>query len=159
MAKKTTSKPKAKAKEEKKPKEEKAPTSILDGNIDEIIDMIITGDNYRKISAHFDVSLGALHRFLHLDEHTARTREALKFSASTYADQGEQALMDIEPEATRGDIARQTGLSQHYRWAASKRSPNEYGDKLDLSNDGGKFEGGPTINISSNGDDIDLSED
>jgi len=75
------------------------------------------------------VSLGTLHNFLH-NEHSPRAREALDYSASTYADKAENVLKDIDKESNTVEMARARELSNHYRWKAGKRSPKEYGDRV-----------------------------
>ncbi len=112
---------------------------ILHTKIDDIIECIIQGDTYAVMAKTFDVSLGLLHEFLTKGEHSARVLAAMRQSAKSYADKAEQVLKDAE--ATREEIMRARELAQHYRWAASKRNPKEYGDKLDLTSDGQKIGG------------------
>ena len=102
----------------------------LDGKIDEIIIMLIDGDSYRKIAAHYEVSLYKLHTYLTDEKHYAHVREALSISASTYVDKAEAAL--LEAKGTSVEIQRARELAQHYRWAAAKRNPKKFGDKLDV---------------------------
>mgnify|MGYP006217686967 CR=1 FL=1 len=66
--------------------------SKLNGKIDEIIEMIIDGKTYRQMAEKFNVSLGCLHAYTSLDEHSARVKQALDYSASTYDDQAEEIL-------------------------------------------------------------------
>jgi hypothetical protein len=107
--------------------------SKLDGKIDLIIDKIIDGETYRKIANDLGVGLSTLHDYLNKGEHSARTRGALDYSASTYADKAESTL--IEAEGTKEELIRARELAQHYRWKAGKRAPKKYGDKIDVTSD------------------------
>lgn len=102
----------------------------LKGKIDEIIDSIIKGETYREIAEKYKVGLSTLFDFLAKDEHSPRTREALDYSASIYADKAENILIDIDKDSNAIEMARARELSNHYRWKAGKRSPKEYGDRV-----------------------------
>lgn len=106
-------------------------------NVEEIISMLIDGKTYRKIADELNTPLSTLHDFTSKPEHSARVRQALEYSASTYADQAEEVL--IKAEGNLVEIQRARELAQHYRWKASKRSPKKYGDKLDVTTDGEKI--------------------
>ena len=120
--------------------EEPKPKHKLDGRLDEIIELIIDGHTYRTIAAHCRVSLSTLHAYLNLPEHSARAREALNFSASTYADKAEQVIIDVDEQSETGPLSFQKvrELAHHYRWKAAKRAPKEYGEKLDVTSKGEK---------------------
>ena len=109
----------------------------LEGKIDEIVDLLIEGQQYREIAAKFDVTLSKLVRFLAKTENAALVSEGLQFSADQYADKAEQVLKDAESDSV--EISRARELAQHYRWKASKRNPRRFGDKLDLTSDGDKL--------------------
>ena len=111
--------------------------SKLIGKIDEIIELFIKGKSYRDVADIMDVPLTTLHDFTSKSEHSARIREALEYSASSFDDKAEQILLDCPPD--RDAVSRARELAQHYRWKASKRSPKKYGDKLDITTDGDKI--------------------
>ena len=98
----------------------------LDEHIDKIIDGIIEGKTFRKIAEEFKVSLGGFHKFITSDEHSVRASTALSISASSYANKGEQVLLDAEKDKI--EIQRARELAQHYRWMAGKRNPKKYGE-------------------------------
>lgn len=106
------------------------PVSTLNGKIDEIVEMLLQGKSYREIALELNCKLSVLHSFTSKPEHSARVREALIISASTYADKAEQVLIEAKRDSI--EIQRARELAQHYRWKASKRAPKVYGDKLDL---------------------------
>ncbi len=103
--------------------------SKLEGKIDTIIEMLIEGDSYRVIANYLEVPLSTLHDYTSKSEHSARVREALLYSASTFDDKAEQVLKDAESNSVEVQRARE--LAQHYRWKASKRAPKQYGDRLE----------------------------
>lgn len=98
-------------------------------DIDKICELIIDGKTFRDIAKVFDCSISTLHNFLVKPEHAVRTRDSLELSAATYANKGEQVL--IEAEGISVEIQRARELAQHYRWMAAKRAPNKYGEKVD----------------------------
>lgn len=106
----------------------------LENKIDEIIELLISGKSYRDIAEIMDVPLTTLHDFTSKSEHSARVREALEYSASSFDDKAEKVLIDAK--GTIPEIQRAKELAQHYRWKASKRSPKKYGDKLDVEHSG-----------------------
>jgi hypothetical protein len=108
--------------------------SKLDGKIDEICEKLIAGETYRNIASDLDVPLSTLYDYTSKPEHSARVKTALEFSASTYADKAEQALLLAESD--KNEIARARELAQHYRWHAGKRNPRTYGDKIDVTTKG-----------------------
>lgn len=107
-----------------------AAKSKLDGKIDDIIEMILEGMSYRKIAKKLGVALSTLHDYTSKSEHSARAREALQYSADTFDEKAEQALLEAKSSMTEVQRARE--LAQHYRWRSSKRDPKRYGDKLDI---------------------------
>lgn len=103
-------------------------------DIDHVCELIIDGKTFREIAKVYDCSISTLHNFLVKPEHAVRTRDALELSAATYANKGEQVL--IEAEAISVEIQRARELAQHYRWMAAKRSPKKYGEKVDVTSGG-----------------------
>ncbi len=116
----------AKKKETKK----KIKKPLLDGKLEKIIEQLIAGDSYRVIAEKYKVSLGTLFNYLHNSEHSARVIEALNYSASTFDDKAEKVLLEINAESQGVEMQRARELAQHYRWKASKRSPKEYGERI-----------------------------
>lgn len=105
--------------------------SDLTGKIDTIIDLLIDGETYRSIAKLMDTSTSSLFRYMSLPEHSARVKTALALSAQMYAEKAEESL--IKAESNMPEMQRARELAQHYRWAASKRDPKTFGDKLELS--------------------------
>ena len=108
--------------------------AILDGKIDEIIELLIEGKSYRQIAEILKVKLTTLHDYTSKPEHSARAREALEYSATTFDDKAEEVLITAESSPT--EIQRARELAQHYRWRAAKRAPKKYGDKVDVTSNG-----------------------
>ena len=98
-------------------------------DVEKLIDLIYDGKTYRQMADFFGVKLATLSDFVAKPEHSARVKEALKASADTYADMAEQVLKDAKSNIV--EIQRAKELSQYYKWKASKRSPKEYGDKVE----------------------------
>lgn len=119
-------------------------------DLETIVEMILQGDSYKTIAQKLNIGLTKLHEFTSNTNHSARVREALIISASTFDDKAEQVLLDAKRDMV--EIQRARELAQHYRWKASKRAPRVYGDKLDLTTDGEKIQqtivwGGKQIKI------------
>ena len=106
----------------------------LDGKIEEIIELITEGYTYRQIADKLKVGKTTLMDFTAKGDHFARVREAMEYSAESYADKAEQVLIDAKSNLVEVQRARE--LAQHYRWKASKRSPKRFGDKLEIDNVG-----------------------
>lgn len=104
--------------------------SVLDGKIETIIELITEGKTYREIAMDLKVPKTVLMDFTANPDHSARVREALEYSADTYADKAEQVLIDAKSNLV--EIQRAKELAQHYRWKASKRSPKRFGDRLEV---------------------------
>ena len=102
--------------------------SILDGNIEDILDEILQGSTFRSIAAKYNCGLTTLHRYISTEEHSARVSNALAISASSYADKAEEILINSEND--KGELMRARELAQHYRWKAGKRNPIKYGDRV-----------------------------
>ena len=111
-------------------------------DLDNIVEMILQGDSYKTMAQKLNIGLTKLHEFTSNTNHSARVREALIISASTFDDKAEQVLLDAKRDMV--EIQRARELAQHYRWKASKRAPRVYGDKLDLTTDGNEIKS-PTI--------------
>lgn len=117
---------------------------MSEDQINQLIEMILEGKTYREMASLLGVPLSTLYTQVNSnDEHSARVREALQFSANTYADKAEDVLNDAD--STKEEIMRARELAQHYRWKASKRAPKLYGDKLDVTTDGKEINQKPVI--------------
>lgn len=129
--------------------------------IDKIVDLILEGKTYRAIALELKMPLSSLYSGIQSNaEHSARVREALQFSANTFADKAEDVLS--EADSTKEEIMRAKELAQHYRWKASKRAPKVYGDKLDVTTDGDKINAlpqSPIINVYQTGVKLSSSEE
>lgn len=106
------------------------PRKLQDKDFEPIIDEIIDGKTFREMASKRGVSISMLQKYLALEKHSARTREALLISSNSYADLGEEALKNAK--GTIVEIQRARELAQHYRWKASKRAPKIYGDKMEV---------------------------
>lgn len=102
----------------------------LSGKIDRIIELISEGKTFRQIAEELKVSKTSLMDFTAKSDHSARVREALEYSADSYADKAEQVLLDAKSNLV--EIQRAKELAQHYRWKASKRSPKRFGDRIEV---------------------------
>ncbi len=101
---------------------------VLDGKLDEILEMVISGDTLQEIATKFNCVKSVVSRFLSQKEHSARAHEAYTISAMIIADKAIEVLKD-----EKVDIARARELASHYRWEAKMRDRNRYGDKSDIT--------------------------
>lgn len=101
-------------------------------NIDEIVEMLLEGKSYREIAAEKKVAVSTLHNFTSKPEHSARAKEALKYSAFLWDEKAEQAINDIPANGSPAEIAKGRELKQLFQWRASKRNPKEYGDRVEV---------------------------
>jgi hypothetical protein len=107
---------------------------LLDNEgIEAICERLIAGETQTAIAADIGVSKGLLCAWLAEPEHSARAREARILAASSYAD---LALAAIKDAPDPFELARARELASHYRWQASKASPQEYGDKVETTHKG-----------------------
>jgi transcriptional regulator with XRE-family HTH domain len=98
--------------------------------IDEICDRIVAGDSQSQIAADAGVSIALLSAWLGANpERSARAREARIAAARQFDEKAEAELRAASDPFT---LARARELAQHYRWKASKASPKEYGDKIEI---------------------------
>ena len=107
-------------------------SSVLKGHEEDILSLLVDGMTFKSISEKYNVSLSTLHEYMNKSEFSARTRNALEMSASSYADKAEQVLIDAKND--RIEMQRARELAQHYRWKAGKRNPKKYGDRLETDN-------------------------
>ena len=105
---------------------------ILDLNADEVIKMLEADFNYREIAKKFFVDLYAVSYFVNSSKHSARAREALQNSADIAFDKAEEAILDIQDEATQAAVARQRELAHHYRKKAAIKNKNKFSENFKI---------------------------
>lgn len=97
--------------------------------IEAICEMVIDGDSYTAIAKKAGVSKALLSIWIAKDpERAALAHEARAFSARTFDDKAETVLLEAQ---TPFELQAAKELAHHYRWRASKISP-EYSDKLQI---------------------------
>ena len=106
-------------------------TSALDAfGIGAVCERLIAGDSQSQIAADIGVSVALLSTWLGSDpERSARAREARIAAARQFDEKAEAELRAASDPFT---LAKARELAQHYRWKASKASPKEYGDKIEI---------------------------
>ena len=98
--------------------------------IDALCEKLIAGVSQTAIAAEIGVSLATLIAWVAADpERSARAREARVASAGNFADRAEEELRRASDPFT---LARARELASHYRWKASKASPKDFGDKIEI---------------------------
>ena len=106
-------------------------------DFDAIVDDIADGKTFREIAEENQTPLSNLYRFIHSTaERSARVRIAQKISADSFADMAEDVLKKARDFM---ELGKARELAQHYRWKASKRDPQRYGDKVDITTGGEKI--------------------
>lgn len=117
------------------PQEPTSRNALDEIGIEAICDRLADGESQTAIAASLNISKSSLCRWIALDEQrSARAREARILAASSYADLALAAIKDAE--GTPIELARARELASHYRWQASKASPQEYGDKVETTHKG-----------------------
>ena len=106
----------------------KTQKEILIENADEVIEMLENDFNYRQIAKKFLVDLASVSYFVNNSEHSARAREAISNSADTAFDKAEEAILDINDDATQAAVARQRELAHHYRRKAAVKNKNKFSE-------------------------------
>lgn len=98
--------------------------------IDGLCEKLIAGESQTAIARGLGVSLATLINWIAATpERSARAREARITSASSYADKAEQILSEATDALS---LAKARELASHYRWKASKASPREFGEKIEI---------------------------
>jgi len=106
----------------------KTQKEILAENADKVIEMLENDFNYRFIAKEFCVDLSVVSDFVNNSQHSARAREALQNSADRAFDKAEEAILDIQDDATQAAVARQRELAHHYRRKAAVKNKNKFSD-------------------------------
>lgn len=106
-------------------------TSSLDAyGIDKVCEHLMAGESQSHIAEQIGVGLASLIRWIAADvERSARAREARIAAARQFDEKAEAELRAASDPFT---LAKARELAQHYRWKASKASPKEYGDKIEI---------------------------
>ena len=115
------------------PKVEPTAEERLDAiGIEWVCDQICACNTQTAIANTLQVGIATLCRWIASDlERSARVREARIAAARTFDDMAEQALMDAKDPF---GLAKARELASHYRWKASKFSPREFGEKIEIEN-------------------------
>ncbi|RTL33033.1 MAG: hypothetical protein EKK47_02490 [Burkholderiales bacterium] len=97
-------------------------------------DRIIGGASITALAKAAGVSRGSLINWLAADPERQRlAHDARRLSASAFDDKAETVLLEANDKF---ELAKAKELAHHYRWRASKISP-EYGDRQELVGAGG----------------------
>jgi hypothetical protein len=119
-----------------KAKDGKTPQQILnETGIEQICEWIAEGVSYRDITKKLGISLGALTWWI--DGTPERSRAcacAREVAAQTY---DEMALEVIEGAADPFELSKAKEMAVHYRWRAKAANPKRYGEKQQVTHDGG----------------------
>lgn len=107
---------------------EKTQKEILAKSADVVIEMLENDFSYRAIAKKFSVALSVVNDFVNNSEHSARAREAISNSADTAFDKAEEAILDIQDDATQAAVARQRELAHHYRRKAAVKNKNKFSE-------------------------------
>lgn len=110
----------------------KTQKQILFDNADEVIEMIRQAKSYEEIQKKFGVHEKYVAYFIAESEYSARAREAQRESAETIAIKAEKSLLQIQADDTQASVTRQRELAHHYRWLASKKNPQKFGDSTKI---------------------------
>lgn len=104
-------------------------------NEDTICDLISCGASLTSIAKQFNIDLAEVIRWIGSDVHrSARVRTARQEAAKLW---DEEATRIIAAAPDSFELSKAKELAHHYRWRASKIAPREYGDKMELTGDGG----------------------
>lgn len=98
--------------------------------IDWLCGRVINGDSQTAIARELGIGVSTISDWIAADpERSARVREARISAARTFSEKAELVIAEAsDPFA----LAKAKELAHHYRWQASKASPREYGDKLEI---------------------------
>lgn len=109
------------------------PTARLDAfGVDAMCEQICAGVSQTAIAKKLDVGIATLCRWIAGDlERSARVREARIAAARTFDDKAEQVLQGAK---NAFQLAKARELASHYRWKASKFSPREFGERIEVEN-------------------------
>lgn len=101
--------------------------------IDNVLEMIVLGNHYKDIAAHYKCSITTVFRYLSREEFSARVREAKEFAAHNCVDEAERCLKLAYEERNKPggmiafNVARE--MAFHLRWKASMINREQYATK------------------------------
>lgn len=99
--------------------------------LEALCDRIMSGETITAVCESLGVNRGSLRRWVTMtDLRRTAVHEARIASAQAFDDLAE---VEIRKAKSKIALARARELAHHYRWRASKVSPKEYGDKVELS--------------------------
>ena len=101
-------------------------------DIDEVIELIISGMSFRKICDKFNMKLSTFADWRARPEHTVRINEALQLSADNLADKALDALLNISRESNMVQMNQARELAFQYRWLAARKNPKIYSEKQQI---------------------------
>ena len=103
-----------------------------EGAIDDLCARIEAGESQSEISRSFGIDEKALRYWIATDDtRRARVRAARAASAQTWDERAERLL---EESSDPFELSRAKELAHHYRWRASKMSP-DYADRVKVGGD------------------------
>ncbi|SAL12038.1 hypothetical protein AWB64_00468 [Caballeronia sordidicola] len=112
--------------------------------IDEIVRMILEGDQMHVIARAFKCSPGMLTQWISKDDkRSACAREARAATAQMWEEKAETVLKDAKDAF---ELAKARELAHHYRWRAAKINPRQFGEKVDVGIGG--IAGAPSVKVS-----------
>jgi hypothetical protein len=112
-----------------------ARNALNEFGIDAICRDVADGKSLTAIAISVGTPIGSIVTWLAADpDRSARATAARRATAWYWDEQAERELREAEP--TTEGIAKALELASHYRWRASKISPREYGEKIDLHHGG-----------------------
>lgn len=101
-----------------------------------VLQWLIEGNTLISLSREIGVDSSVLGQWIRMDEGRVRDVEQARILGAEGCDErGLQALKELRPDATKGEIAQAMELAKHWRWRAEKRDPRQYGTRtnIDLS--------------------------
>lgn len=103
---------------------------LNDLGVEWLCSRIIDGYSQTAIAREMGIGVSTLSDWIAGDpERSAHVREARVSAARTFSEKAEIVIAEAsDPFA----LAKAKELAHHYRWQASKASPREYGDKIEI---------------------------
>lgn len=107
----------------------KTQKEILEESADEVIEMIASGNSYKKICEKMSVSFYALDKFVNNSDYSTQARQALKFASYELLDKAQEAIESIQDDSTNARVARQREMKNILLYRAMIKNRKE----LDLN--------------------------
>lgn len=107
----------------------------LDTQLDEILEMIISGKSFRKIALFYNIPMMSLFYWRQNSVHSDEITQCLQWTSEQDAQNAEDVLIDFIESGSKNiaEAAITKELSQFYRWRASKRAPKVFGNNTDVN--------------------------